>query len=198
MARIFVGVLAPIRQLMSGRGVPSIHDITTDPEDPPQFSALLPLRTGKPWGLNVSRPEYDGPDTAAQQRRAYPDIRPLELDVPAARALDEAAAVAREVGWEVVAVDRVRGVLEAVDTTFWFRFKDDVVVRVRERSFPLQAHVTGAADAETAVASGFSRGNPGSRVDIRSKSRVGRGDLGANARRIRLFIAALRARFATS
>jgi uncharacterized protein (DUF1499 family) len=162
---VFAGLLTPLRQLRSGRGLPSIHDITTDPEDPPQFSAVLPRRTGK-----VSPPGYDGPAAADEQRRAYPDIVPLDLDVPPERAIDEAALVARELGWEIVAVDRRRGVLEAIDTTFWFRFKDDVVVRVR--------------------ASGPSR----ARVDVRSKSRVGRGDLGANARRIRMFSAALRAR----
>ncbi len=183
---MFVGVLAPIRQLLSGRGIPSIHDITTDPDDPPQFSALLPLRTG-----NVSPPEYDGPDTAGQQRRAYPDIQPLDLEVPVARALDEAAAVARELGWDVVAVDRARGLIEAVDTTFWFRFKDDIVVRVREFTFRLKPEATGSG---AAVASGVGRKNSGSRVDIRSKSRVGRGDLGANARRIRMFMARLAGR----
>ncbi|HEY6360023.1 MAG TPA: DUF1499 domain-containing protein [Vicinamibacterales bacterium] len=188
MSRVFAGVVAPVRQLLSGRGMPSIHDITTDPDDPPEFSAVLPLRTG-----NVSPPGYDGRDTAAQQRRAYPDIRPLELDVTPARALDESAAVARQLGWDVVAVDRARGVLEAVDTTFWFRFTDDIVVRVRESAFRLEPEATGTG---TAVASGFRGTNPGSRVDVRSKSRVGRGDLGANARRIRMFLAALRARLA--
>ena len=163
--RVLAGLLTPFRQLVSGRGLPSIHDITTDPDDPPQFSAVLPRRTG-----TVSPPAYDGQDAADQQRRAYPDIVPLDLSVAAEQALDEAAAVARQLGWEVVAVDRRRGVLEAIDTTFWFRFKDDVVVRVR--------------------AIGASR----SRLDVRSKSRVGRGDLGANARRIRMFTAALRAR----
>jgi uncharacterized protein (DUF1499 family) len=164
-ARVFAGLLTPIRQLVSGRGLPSIHDITSDPDDPPRFSALLPYRTG-----NVSPSEYDGAATADQQRRAYPDVRPLELDTDAQRALDEATFVARRLGWEIVAVDRERGVLEAVDTTFWFRFKDDVVVRVR--------------------AIGPSR----ARVDVRSKSRVGRGDLGANARRIREFFAVLAGR----
>lgn len=163
--RVFAGLLMPFRQLLSGRGLPSIHDITTDPEDPPTFAAVLPRRRGK-----VSPPEYDGASAADLQRRAYPDIVPLDLGVAADRAIDEAAAVARELGWEVVAVDRTRGVVEAIDTTFWFRFKDDVVVRVRP--------------------AGASR----SRVDVRSKSRVGRGDLGANARRIRMFSAALRAR----
>jgi uncharacterized protein (DUF1499 family) len=163
--RVFAGLLTPLRQLRAGHGLPSIHDITTDPEDPPLFSAVLSRRTGK-----VSPPEYDGPDAADQQRRAYPDIVPLDLGVAPERAIDEAALVAGELGWEIVALDRTRGVLEAIDTTFWFRFKDDVVVRVR--------------------ASGPSR----SRVDVRSKSRVGRGDLGANARRIREFTAALRSR----
>jgi uncharacterized protein (DUF1499 family) len=197
---VFSGLITPIRQLLSGRGLPSIHDITTDPDDPPQFSAVLPLRTGR-----VSPPEYDGPDAAVQQRRAYPDITPLELGVSVERALDEAAAVARELGWDIVAVDRARGVLEAVDTTFWFRFKDDVVVRVRESSFRLKPEATGGKPEATttqephatatgaAVASGFSW-KERSRVDVRSKSRVGRGDLGVNARRIRMFMVALRAR----
>jgi uncharacterized protein (DUF1499 family) len=162
---LFAGLLTPIRQLLSGRGLPSIHDITTDPQDPPRFVAVLARRTGR-----VSPPEYDGPDVADQQRRAYPEVVPVYLEVAAERAIDEASTVAGELGWDVVAVDRTRGVLEAIDTTFWFRFKDDIVVRVR--------------------AVGPSR----SRVDVRSKSRVGRGDLGANARRIRAFTAALRAR----
>ena len=163
--RVFAGMLTPLRQLLSRRGLPSIHDITTDPDDPPQFSAVLPRRTG-----NVSPPEYDGATAADQQRRAYPDVVPVELDVAAERALSDAVAAARELGWEVIAVDRTRGLLEAIDTTFWFRFKDDIVVRVR--------------------AIGPSR----SRVDVRSKSRIGRGDLGTNARRIRMFTAALRGR----
>jgi uncharacterized protein (DUF1499 family) len=176
--RVFAGLLTPFRQLLSGRGLPSIHDITTDPDDPPQFSAVLARRTG-----NVSPPEYDGVHAANEQRRAYPDIVPLDLGVAAERALDEAAAVARQLGWEVVGVDRTRGQLEAIDTTFWFRFKDDIVVRVRA-----------IEESVSPVASGFSRTISRSRVDVRSKSRVGRGDLGANARRIRMFTAALLAR----
>jgi uncharacterized protein (DUF1499 family) len=163
--RMFAGLLTPFRQLLSGSGLPSIHDITTDPDDPPQFSAVLPRRTG-----NVSSPAYDGPSAAAQQRRAYPDIVPLDVGVAADHVLEDSAAVARQLGWEVIAIDRTRRQLEAIDTTFWFRFKDDIVVRVR------------------AIAASRSR------VDVRSKSRVGRGDLGANARRIRTFTTALQAR----
>lgn len=141
--------------------VPPIHDITTDVDDPPRFVAVLPLRAGA-----ANPPEYAGASAAEQQRRAYPDIRPLVLQLPAAEAFDRALRVAREMGWEIVATDPSEGRIEAVDTTFWFGFKDDVVIRV------------GGAGG-------------GSRIDVRSKSRVGRGDAGANAKRIRDFLAKL-------
>ena len=76
---------------------------------------------------------------------------------------ERAAAIARDLGWEVVNEDPSQGIVEATDTTFWFGFKDDVAVRVR-------------ADGQ------------GSRVDVRSVSRVGQGDLGANAQRIGEFL----------
>src|SRR5688572_3841218 len=138
---------------------PRIHDVTTDTLDPPEFVSLLLRR-----GHQASAAEYDGPKAAAEQRRAYPDIQPLALRVPAAQAFDAALAAAQRMGWEVVASDRAAGRIEAVATTSLLRFKDDVVIRIR------------AADG-------------GSRVDVRSKSRVGVGDLGTNARRIRRFFA---------
>jgi hypothetical protein len=141
---------------------PSIHDITTDPDDPPAFEALLRRRAGR-W---VSPPEYDGPGAAAEQRRAYPDIQPKVVAAPLARVFDEALAAARAMGWEIVAHSRETGRIEALATTRLLRFKDDIVVRLRE---------SGAA----------------TRVDVRSKSRLGRGDLGTNARRIRRFLEAL-------
>ena len=144
---------------------PPIHDITTDPDDPPLFDeALLKLRT-----TTDSPPAYDGPDAAAQQRRAYPDIQPVVVSAPASRVFDAALDVAHEQGWQVVATDRAGGRIDAIASTFWFGFKDDVVIRLRP-----QEAVT--------------------RIDMRSKSRVGVGDLGANARRIRLFVSALRDR----
>ena len=138
---------------------PSIHDITTDPDDPPAFDALLHRRGGR-W---VSTADYDGPHAASEQRRAYPDIKPLLLAVPMARLFDAAVAAGRAMGWEVVSADRATGRIEAVATTRLLRFKDDVVVRLRQ-------------DDEFV------------RVDVRSKSRLGRGDLGTNARRIRRFL----------
>ena len=100
---------------------------------------------------------------AAAQRRAYPDVQPLELAAPPAAVYDRALAAARDMGWELVKADPAAGRIEATATTVWFGFKDDVVVRVR------------ASDA-------------GSRLDVRSKSRVGLSDVGANARRVRAFL----------
>lgn len=113
---------------------------------------------------------YPGEDFARQQRAAYPDLAPLELPVPPAEALARAERAARALGWTRVASDPAAGTLEAQDVTRIFRFVDDVVIRVRPAP-----------------------GGAGSRVDVRSKSRDGRGDLGANAARIRAFQAALRA-----
>jgi len=160
-----VAVALPLIIVLPAIRFPPIHDITTDPDDPPLFDeALLKLR--KP---SDSPPAYDGADAAAQQRRAYPDIQPVVVSAPASRVFDAALDVAREHGWQVVATDRAEGRIDAIASTFWFGFTDDVVVRVRSE------------DATT-------------RVDMRSKSRVGVGDLGANARRIRLFVSALRDR----
>ena len=108
------------------------------------------------------------PATADQQRRAYPDIQPLVLQVPSGEAFAKARAAAQAMGWEIVSADPAAGRLEAVVTTFWFGFKDDVTVRITPQ---------GAA----------------SRIDVRSRSRVGRGDAGANAERIRRYLKMFRA-----
>ena len=112
------------------------------------------------------RTDYD-PAVAEQQRAAYPDLGPLMLPVPPADAFDRAVEAIREMGWELLADDADALRIEATDRTFWFGFADDVVVRV-------------APDGDT-----------GSRVDVRSLSRVGVGDLGVNARRVRELVAAL-------
>lgn len=150
------------------RSVPPIHDISTDLEDPPAFSAIAPLRAGAP-----NPAAWAGPENAEQQRRAYPDLDSLVVDAPPAEVVSRAAEIARAFGWEVVAAEPDAGRLEAVDTTFWFGFRDDVVLRARP--------VAG-----------------GTEVDVRSKSRVGRSDLGTNAARIREFLAALEEALATS
>jgi uncharacterized protein (DUF1499 family) len=152
----------PLDMRRTGESVPRIHDITTDPERPPEFAALRAVRERSPNGA-----AYGGPEVAAQQKQGYPDIVPVLLPMPPDRALARAEAAARALGWEILAVAPAEGRLEATATTRWFGFKDDIIVRVTP--------ATG-----------------GSRVDIRSVSRVGKSDLGANARRVRAFLAALR------
>lgn len=142
---------------------PPIHDITTDTRNPPVFVAVAPLRQDAPNPV-----EYQGDSIAAQQQQAYPDLRPMMMAMPVDSAFSLALRTARGMGWELVDQNRREGRIEATATTSWFGFKDDVVIRVTS-------------------ASGISR------VDVRSKSRVGRGDVGANAKRIRAYLDALRA-----
>ena len=157
-------VVVPMATLLPAVGAPVIHDVTTDTEDPPLFDAIVAIRG------DTSNPlEYRGPELAATQRAAYPDIQPLVVGRPSDEVLDMSRAAAEELGWEIVAVDPAGGLLEATDTTYWFGFKDDVAVRLR----PV--------------------GDDTTRVDVRSISRVGGGDLGANAARIRRFLEALTA-----
>src|SRR5207245_2074399 len=125
--------------------------------------AWWPFRTG--LGL-LQYAAYGGPAVAAQQHRAYPDLRPVTLPEPPPRAFERALAVARAQGWEIVESSPAEGRIEATDTTRWFGFKDDVVVRVRPEG-------------------------AGSRVDVRSLSRVGRSDVGKNAARLRAYLRAL-------
>lgn len=162
---VAIGVVSvPWRMLQAARALPAIHDITTDTNNPPEFVALRDRRPGA-----VNKVEYGGPDVAAKQHAAYPDITPAILPgVSPREALRRAAATARQLGWTVVAEDTATGRMESSDRTRWFGFTDDQVVRV------------------TPVPNG-------SRVDIRSLSRVGGSDVGTNARRIRKFLAALKA-----
>jgi uncharacterized protein (DUF1499 family) len=141
------GILKPVLALLAGiavalvpavgyvvaRSVPLINDISTDPAE-----------------------------QSEAQRKAYPDLQPLRLPVAPNIAFERAKGAIEEAGWQIVREDPSAGRIDAVATTFWFGFKDDVSVRI-------------AADG------------PGSRVDMRSKSRVGKGDLGTNAHRIRSY-----------
>jgi uncharacterized protein (DUF1499 family) len=140
-----------------GRAVPPIHDISTDLVSPPMFQAIALLRADAP-----NPAEYAGEEVAEQQRGAYPDIVPLMLDQDPDTVFSAARAVAESMGWEIAAADAEAGRIEATDTTAYFGFKDDVVIRI-------SAEPTG------------------SRLDIRSKSRVGLSDVGTNAQRIRDF-----------
>ncbi len=152
------------RWMQIARSVPPIHDITTDTDNPPKFVAIVPLR-----GKNSNPLQYPGPEVARQQHRAYPDIVPLILTIPPEAAFDKAMSVAGRMGCKIVDADKAEGRIEAVATTFWFGFKDDIVIRIERK-------------------------DSGSRVDIRSVSRVGVSDLGTNAGRIRGFLTEMRGR----
>jgi uncharacterized protein (DUF1499 family) len=158
LAISFLVVSGPLNWYAVARQTPQIHDITTDAGDPPEFMAILPLRAKAP-----NPADYGGPEVAALQRAAYPDVKPLTLFTPPDRAFGRALAVARSMGWTIMEKDRQDGRIEAIDRTIWFGFTDDIVIRVRPE-------------------------NDGSRVDIRSVSRVGNGDMGTNAARIRKFL----------
>jgi len=148
----------PWQGLQTARSVPPIHDITTDTEDPPAFVDIVALRIDAP-----NPPEYLDDESAEQQAEAYPWIEPFFTEVPIEQVFEFALATADAMGWEIHAAEPGEGRIEATDTTFWFGFKDDVVIRI-------------------------SAENSGSRVDVRSKSRIGRSDVGANARRIEAYL----------
>lgn len=137
--------------------LPSIHDITTDLDNPPAFHAVLAKRTGAVNSLD--RP----PQLAQLQREGYPDLAPITIPTAPAATFDRALAIAQAQGWEIVTADKSSGRIEATDTTRWFGFTDDIVVRLT---------AWGA----------------GTRVDVRSVARTGAGDLGRNASRIRTFL----------
>lgn len=156
-----VGVPVSMRAIAAR--VPFMHDVTTDPADPPRFVALAGVRAAAPNGAAYAAGNAD------LQRRGYPDLEPLRSELPPPVLFERARGAVHEMNWVIAAMVPDEGRIEATDTTFWFGFKDDVVVRI-------------AADGT------------GSRLDVRSMSRVGRSDLGTNAARIRAFLAMVRQR----
>lgn len=160
-----IGLVAfaiPYQWQRSARSVPPIHDLTTDLVNPPNFEAIVPLRANAVNSLE--RP----PELTRQQREGYPDLEPITVPTPIEPAFDRALTAAQAEGWDIVTADKSTGRIEATDTTKWFGFKDDIVVRL------------------TAWGSG-------TRIDVRSVSRIGRSDIGTNARRIRRYLDRLRA-----
>jgi uncharacterized protein (DUF1499 family) len=148
------------------QALPYIHDITTDTDNPPQFVAAATLRKEGEHPI-----AYDGPEVAAQQKQAYPDLAPAIFNAPKDKVLQAARRAIDAMGMQVTGEDAVAGRLEATQTSLWYGFTDDMVVRVTETA-------------------------QGTRVDVRSKSRVGRSDIGQNARRIRAFMAKLKTELA--
>lgn len=152
-------LLVAIMLFSGSSDAPIIHDISTDTQRPPQFQAVLALRDAGDNSLEWEE------EVASAQREAYPDLASLHTNLAVDAALARATEIATELGWELVDDHQTRPTyIEAVATTRWFGFKDDIVIRVEPDE-------------------------NGTVLDLRSASRVGRGDLGANAKRIRAFIA---------
>ena len=153
-----IAIAMPLSMMNKGKSVPPIHDISTDLTNPPKFVAIAPLRADAPNPV-----EYAGEETAKQQRDAYPDLQTLTYTQSKSELIEATEQAINNLGWELVNSDANNGIVEATDSTMWFGFKDDVVVRVTDN------------------------GNE-RLLDIRSKSRVGGSDLGKNAERIHDFI----------
>jgi uncharacterized protein (DUF1499 family) len=158
-----VGVAVPLSWKRTLDSVPYIHDITTDLDNPPAFVAVKSLRKEGDHPV-----DYDGPEVAAQQRQAYPDLVPLLVKASPEQVFEASQRAVSNMGMELVDANRQELRLEATATSRFYGFKDDMVVRIRR-----------VAD--------------GTQVDVRSKSRVGRSDLGQNAKRIRAFLTELKA-----
>lgn len=164
----FVGVLGAAK-------APPIHDISTDTLDPPSLSeasavarAKLPRGNGVAFaGERIPKAfgPYGGKLPVEAQRAAYPDIKTYNSALPPADLFEIVLDAARAQGWRVMSADPAKGRIEAEVTSFFYGFTDDIVVRIRPLS-----------------------DGSGSAVDVRSSSRVGVGDMGANARRVRLFL----------
>lgn len=162
--------------IIKARTVPFIHDVTTDTQNPPQFVAAASDR--KEGDHPVT---YEGEALAQQQLAGYPDLKSLELNQPIEAVVTQAQDVAAAMGWDVIAmnINEPPMTIEAVDESVLFGFKDDIVIRLESFTTPEQ---NVDVPAKT-------------RVDVRSMSRVGKSDLGANAARIEAFLSALKKRF---
>jgi uncharacterized protein (DUF1499 family) len=153
------------------KSVPAIHDVTTNLDDVPQFTKLSVRADNLENIPDEDKPELTAlPPEArwkAVHRAHYSDLRTVRLATPPAETVRRVASLARDRGWATALVDDKAGTVEATATSLFFRFKDDVVVRVRPAP------------------------GGGSLVDMRSISRVGGSDVGMNAKRVRAFLADL-------
>lgn len=156
-------VLAVFVASGAGQAPPRINDITTDTANPPAFVHAQTLPENA--GRNMT---YPGAECARQQREGYGEIAPAQLALPPDETFRRVAAAARSMeGWVITREDPTARAVEGYDTSRLFRFKDDFVIEVRDV-------------------------NGQSIVQMRSKSRDGKGDVGANAKRIRAFLGSVK------
>jgi uncharacterized protein (DUF1499 family) len=150
-------------QVLIASSVPAIHNISTDIIDPPQFDAIVAMR-GE--GTNPLEYSIKNGDIGELQKKAYPNVNTITVSSNLQTAFDKAVDVAEGLGWDIVNKNQTKGIIEATQTTTLWQFKDDIVIRVRSN-----AQTPDTTD-----------------IDLRSVSRIGQSDLGANAKRIQGFI----------
>ena len=158
----------PIYEFASSHGEPAIIDVSTDTEHAPEFVSLLSQRDGA-----TNSPDYDGRQrmnfdgktstVAILQHKYYSNIHTQGVLISPERLFKRAVAAAYGEGWDIVAIVPDAGRIEATDTTFFFGFTDDIVIRVKPAGM-------------------------GAKLDIRSKARDGRRDMGRNIERVRSFL----------
>lgn len=150
--------------------LPFIHDVTTDTQNPPVFTEFILGERAAVEGVNTldyigKKDSRDEKLVSVLQTAAFPNVRSLILEGNPDIVFGEALAAAKSMGWNIKAEDVDAGTLEATAETFWYGFKDDVAIRIKPAE------------------------GGGSIVDVRSISRVGGSDLGANAERVEAFLA---------
>ena len=152
----------PVMMRVQAGEVPVIHDISTDTKYPPQFITARDILMAD---QHSNTTEYNAAN-APKQVEAYPNLKTVEYDKSFEEVFQAALATVEGMGLEVIGTEENAGRIEATATTLWWGFKDDMVVRVNRFTSPVQ-------------------------VDVRSSSRIGRSDLGVNAKRIETFLSKL-------
>ncbi len=167
VATVAAGLAYTVPTAYRTTDAPPIHDITTNTDNPPDYVAIAPLRADAANSMIYGDSRNMTPERlAGLQQEAYPDIVPQRFSEPLEAVFERTVAAVEELGWELVDADLADGRIEATDTTFWFRFKDDVIILLTREG------------NETVL-------------NARSLSRVGGSDFGANAARLRALFALL-------
>ncbi|SEN44636.1 DUF1499 domain-containing protein [Nitrosomonas marina] len=155
----FIVAMPTVFTMLAASDLPRIHDISTDLNNPPRFKAIPSLRKATDNPLDRLTPD----NLAQLQQSGYPDLKPLQLDRPVSVVFEQALQLVKSHGWNIATASADQGIIEATATTPVMAFKDDIIIRVQ-------------------------RNGEFTQVDMRSVSRVGVSDLGANAARIHDFI----------
>ncbi len=157
-------------KLLDRKAHPKIHDITTDTVNPPEFVAIVGLRTEaikKNPNSVKNKFKYGGEKVSTLQRKFHPNLKSIKFKQPANKVFNTTLDLVKKMGWKVAAAVPAEGRIEATASTMWLGFKDDVVFRIKQ------------AGKDT-------------HLDMRSASRFGKGDRGENARRVKAFLTQLK------